>query len=170
MKIEEKKMNASQRLEGLEQSLIYLDQALFNMTKQISGLSEAFIMVTKRQDAIMQLMSLTNEMVDKMVEESSAKELSVKVEDLLQKKLIEHTDIISSDSFVVAREMGQDGRVLNPRIQFPVSLLESEAQEKLLGKAKGDSIQMGDKMNIVEIQEIYKISKTDSEKSGAENA
>jgi hypothetical protein len=160
---ERQQLTAAQRLIGLEQSVATLDQALYNQTKQLSMMRDALSLLHEKVNAMILLMSLghtvTDEAIDQVIEQKRIEDMKKKVEDLLAAGSLEKAEEVSKKSFLVVREMNSEtGTVINPRLQFAVSILNQESIQKLIGKKVGDSIKfVEDNPAVIEIEEIYNV-------------
>jgi hypothetical protein len=160
---EKQQLTAAQRLIGLEQSVATLDQALYNQTKQLSMMRDALSLLHEKVNAMILLMSLghtvTDQAIDQVIEQKRIEDMKKKVEDLLAAGSLEKAEEVSKKSFLVVREMNSEtGTVINPRLQFAVSILNQESIQKLIGKKVGDSVKfVEDNPAVIEIEEIYNV-------------
>jgi len=160
---DKQQLTAGQRLIGLEQSVATLDHALYNQTKQLSMIRDALSLLHEKVNAMITLMSLghtvTDQAIDQLIEQKRIEDMKKKVEDLVSASSLERAEEVSEKSFLVVREMnGETGTVINPRLQFAVSILNQESIQKLIGKKVGDSVKfVEDNPAIIEIEEIYNV-------------
>ncbi len=160
---ENKQMTAAQRLLGLEQSVSALDQALYNQAQQLSMIRDALSMLNEKVNAMITLSSLgqsfSDAAIDQVIEQKRVEDMKKKVDSLLEAGSLQKAEEVSNKSFLVVREMnGETGNVINPRLQFAVSILNQESLTKLLGKKAGDSVKFAEENPaIVEIEEIYDV-------------
>jgi hypothetical protein len=158
-----KQMTAAQRLLGLEQSVGALDQTLYNQAQQLSMVRDALTLLNEKVNAMVTLMSLNQPVndsaIDQVIEQKRIEDMKKKVEDLVKSGSLEKAEEVSKKSFLVVREMNSEtGAVINPRLQFAVSILNQESLEKLLGKKAGDSVKfVENNPAVIEIEEVYNV-------------
>jgi hypothetical protein len=158
-----KQMTAAQRLLGLEQSVGALDQTLYNQAQQLSMVRDALTLLNEKVNAMVTLMSLNQPVndstIDQAIEQKRIEDMKKKVENLVKSGSLEKAEEVSKKSFLVVREMNSEtGAVINPRLQFAVSILNQESLEKLLGKKAGDSVKfVENNPAVIEIEEVYNV-------------
>lgn len=159
----EKQLTAAQRLMGLEQSAGALDQALYNQARQLSVVRDGLSLLHEKLNAVIKLMSLNaqvnDQAIDNMVEQVRVDGMKEKVSKLLEDSSIKSAEEVSNKSFLVVREINlETGKIVNPRLQFAISVLNEESITKLVGKKKGDAVNLLDSSPIaIEIEEIYDV-------------
>lgn len=157
---------AAQRLDGLEAAMSTLDNAVFNMSRQLQTMNEAVTMLADKLAAITSLLSsgqqVSNETIDAAHSALKIAEMKGKVDALLQEGSVTKAEEITENSFIVVRELdlsSGSAEVLNPRLQFVARAVGSENLSKLLGKKAGDQVAFTENVNsVVEIEEIYEIT------------
>mgnify|MGYP005844624215 CR=1 FL=1 len=158
-----KQLTAAQRLLGLEQSVGALDQALHNQAQQLSMVRDALTLLNEKINAMIALMSLgqtvSDAAIDQYIEQKRVDDMRKKVQDLVDSGSLEKAEEVSDKSFLVVREMnGETGTVINPRLQFAVSILNPESLQKMVGKKAGESVKfVENNPAIIEIEEIYNV-------------
>lgn len=155
-------LTAAQRLEGLEESVRLLDQALRNVTNNLATITQALKLLGNKTDAIVKANSrgiaLNDEIISQIMVENNVEELEQKVKDLVSAGLLAQSESISDTSFIVGRELdAETKKVVNPRVQIAYSTLNADVKEKLLGKKAGDVVNFGGDTLEVEIEAVYDI-------------
>lgn len=169
MRPEEKLQKSKEKLESLsEQSLSMarrlgeMELIVFNLSRENHLLKQGLSMLNDKLDAIVNVqkesLTLTDDNINNAMVKIKENSLKEKVDEMLERNLIEKTEEIETDSFVVGRELNKDGGVENPRIQFLVESLSDHFKSKLLGKKAGDLASEDGKLDL-EIMEVYKIVK-----------
>lgn len=158
----EKKLNAAQRLEQLEKSLLLVDQTLHEMYKSIEGLRLAGKTLSNKIDSIVQASSqglaLTEESVNKIMTDNNVEELKGRIEKLKASGALVEASEIGDMSLIVLREIDPETKeVQNPRTQIAFRLLAPPTQEALRSKKSGDVISLGEDKLDIEVMEIYNI-------------
>jgi hypothetical protein len=160
---ENKQMTAAQRLLRLEEAVSIMDQLAYNQANQLSMVRDALTLLNEKVNAMVTLLSLGQEVndsnLDKVVEQKRVEEMKKKVSELLESGSLKKAEEVSKKSFLVVREINTEtGAVINPRLQFVVSILNEESLGKLLGKKAGDSVKfVEDNPASIEIEEIYDV-------------
>lgn len=173
---DKQQLTAAQRLLGLEQSVGALDQALYNQAQQLSMVRDALTLLNDKVNAMITLMSLgqtvSDAAIDQSIEQKRVNDMKKKVDDLVTSGALKKAEEVSNRSFLVVREMNAEtGTVINPRLQFAVSILNPESLEKLIGKKAGESIKfVEDNPAVVEIEEIYEVVLKEKETNQEESA
>lgn len=162
------KLTASQRLEGLEQALPVIDQAVYNLMRQVQSIQDALTLLNDKVSAVVTALSnnlpVNDSTIDQISMDQKVKEMKTKVEGLLSENLITKSEEVTKNSFVVVRELEESSsKVLNPRLQFVARMLDDDTLKKILTKKVGDSLKLSDEsLSIVEIEEIYEINKNEN--------
>lgn len=161
-KNDKKQMSPSERLQGMEMAIATVDQALYNMTRQIATLTEAVSLLNEKLSSLMVASQTGQPLTDQIIDEISMarkeEELKKKIQNLLDKGSVSPSTEISETSVVVARQMNKSGEVENRRWQFVVSSLDKDTQGLMLGKKVGDFVEFKNSPDsYLEIQEIYDI-------------
>jgi hypothetical protein len=160
---ENKQMTAAQRLLRLEEAVSIMDQLAYNQANQLSMVRDALTLLNEKVNAMVTLLSLGQEVndsnLDKVVEQKRVEDMKKKVSELLESGSLKKAEEVSKKSFLVVREINTEtGAVINPRLQFVVSILNEESLGKLLGKKAGDSVKfVEDNPASIEIEEIYDV-------------
>lgn len=167
MRPEEKLQKSKEKLEALSGETLSLARRLgemelivFNLSRENHLLKQGLSLLNDKLDAIVNVqkesLTLTDENINGAMVKIKENSLKEKVEEMLSRNMIEKSESIELDSFVVGRELDKEGVVENPRIQFLISSLSDYFKEKLLGKKAGDLITDEDKLDL-EIVEVYKV-------------
>jgi len=157
-----KNLTAAQRLEGLEQAVISLDNALRNTVNTQEMLHQAIKILGNKIDAVVKVEraggDLTDEAISDMMVQNNVQELKQKVSDMVNSGLLVLTEEAKENSFVAGREIDPETKkVQNPRIQIALSALKQEARNLVLGKKAGDTVDFGKDKLSIELEEVYDI-------------
>lgn len=165
--------NASQRIEELEVNLSKLEntvnqligaiQPIQPMAQDLMGSKEALKLLNNKLDSVVRALNesqpLTEEVLSGYMTENNVTDLASKVKSMVDQGILESSDTVSKGSFVVINEMDSTGKVVNPRMQFLVSAIQSdEVKSKLDGAKVGDSIVLGDQGISINVLETYNVA------------
>jgi hypothetical protein len=89
--------------------------------------------------------------------ENNIAELAASVEVMKKNGVIDEADRVTPSSFIVAEEIGKDGNVINPRLQFFLETLPNEDQVKILDKVPGEVVNVTEGEESFRILEVYNI-------------
>lgn len=152
---------ASQRLDDMERGLMALYQTADNMARDMQIIKEAIKLLGNKLDSVVKASSqglqLNDEVISKIMVDNNIQELKDKVTKLVDDKVLEQTDVVTTNSFVVGREIAEDGSIANPRMQFVVSALAEPVKNKFPGQKVGDILTLEEGKWKFEIQEIYSL-------------
>lgn len=166
----EKKLNASQRLETLEVNMQEVSMFLNNLARDNQILREAVKLLGNKADAIQKSAGITDDQVAALMIENNANELKEKVDGFLTQGVLKSSETVDQQSFLVGKEVDDEGKVVNKRIQFAVGALQPELQSKLIGAKAGDLVQFTEGTLKLEISEIYAIVTPEQPKEDAPEA
>ena len=164
---EKKKLNATQRIEALE-NLVSQQHGVVEaqsnnikfLAQEIDGLKQTIQALARRLNASIQAGD-SNDQVQQILVEENVKELEGKVTFLMEQGVLEDakSDKVHERSFIIARELDEDKNEVNPRMQFAIASLTPEAKEKIQDKKLGDLVQdfSGDGL-VLEITKLYDIA------------
>lgn len=178
-KPEQSKLNASQKLEALENKITdiesKLDRAIQLLLERVNSLADTDVAIAKRINAIVKAGDeggVTTDSVKTAVVNQAATELKARVQMLIDNGLLtlDNESPITTESFVVGRELSSEGEEINPRIQFAVKSLQQEVQDTLIGKKAGESISDEKSQTSMEITEVYTINQPKVEASEEQEA
>lgn len=159
----EVKRTATQRIEDLEGAVVSMYQTGNNMARDVLTLKEAIKLMGNKVDAIVKVVNkqlpLTDENIAQAMIDNNVEELKGKVTDYIDRGSLVSSETIQEDSFVVGRELNEEGKAVNPRIQFSFGALTKELQEKMLGSKVGDLLDLEEGKLRFEVTEIYQITK-----------
>jgi hypothetical protein len=173
MKVE--KLNASQKLESLERTIIELTEKLnekFNnisqqfalVTDEFNKVSKDYNELAKRFNAVMKVSdsgkSLSSDAITNAIVEDEVRMLKAQVNEFIEKKIFipSSSNLIEASSFIVGYLTDKEGNVTNPRFQLMVGSAMMEFQEKVIGKALGSTIKDDQIDQLMVITEIYSIN------------
>lgn len=148
---------AAERLQDLETVAANLYNISDNVTKDLAIIKNALKLMDNKMKSIIQALSNGDKVTDDVVSDYMVKnnvlELENKVTNLVLNGILVQEDQVSENSFVVGSERNDDGKVVNPRIQFSLKSLPEDLQSKLVGKKSGDKVQFEDgKMSFTLLQ------------------
>lgn len=176
------KMNATQRIEFLENTISNLTEKLDNqfqiIADEVNRLNELNVALAKRLNAIIKAGDegdINNKSVKGIIIDEAAKELKSKVDMLVEQGILtlNNEREIDENTFVVGREINLEGEEINPRTQFLVGSLQEEAKKIVLGKKAGDSIKdekLQQTLIITETYDVKQISTTNFSEEDGDNS
>jgi len=159
-----KKITATKRLEALEEAVLGFQQRFLILADEIDKLSAGLMATTKTIDGLLEA-TKTREAVNDIIVNENIKEMEQKVklfqeQGILIKEEGEDAEV-GERSYIVGRELDQEGNVLNPRIHFAYPSLTEEEKELFLGKKISEVIMQDAESNTgLEILEIFSIKET----------
>lgn len=152
--------SATQRLGDLENAVMSLYNVLDNLTRDFMVLKDALKLLDNKVNSIVKASTnnepLTDEVLDRIMVENNVAELTQKVNNMVLQKIVAPETQVSENSFVVGSESDNDGKVVNPRLQFALKALAPEVQEKIKGVSVGDTVNFEGKLNF-KVLESYTI-------------
>lgn len=167
-------LNSKDRLDALEATVNALQTALMEiaeanqtLTLQIASVTMNLNNSIKRNNtlrselrAMIEIVSsgetLNIQAINQKIVEANVAELTKRLELLKENNLLLPTDDIQADSFVVAKQTGKNGEIINARMQFLVSTMDEEIQMKILSKKAGETVIFGEDEPDLYIMEVYK--------------
>lgn len=156
------KRTASQRLDDMERGLMALYQTADNMARDMGTIKEAIKLLGNKLDSVVKASNngekLTDEVIARIMVENNVEELKGKVTNLVAQGVLVTAEEVTANSFVVGRELAEDGTVQNPRMQFVVSALNPEVKGKFPGAKVGQQLELQEGKWKFEVQEIYSIA------------
>lgn len=157
----EVKKNATQRIEDLEQALVSLIQTLDNMARDVILTKDAVKLLGNKVEAMAKAAvkgeSPTDEVLSRLMLENNVEELKQKVNALIGQGILEPRESVETQSFIVGRELEDDGTVANPRLQFALGAVGPEVQSKLMGSKPGTVVTIQEGKLRFEVLEVYGI-------------
>jgi hypothetical protein len=157
------KRTATQRIEDLERAVMSLYNTADNMARDLMTIKDAIKLLGNKSDATIKAINrggeVNDEVVGNIMVENNIEELKEKVATLVTQGILTASDEVNESSFIVGRDVAQDGKVINPRIQFSFggADLPAETKEKLKGAKVGDVVDFGPEKAKFEVQEVYRI-------------
>jgi len=158
------KSNASQRIQALEDLVLNQDRKFNILADEIDGLRSLINALNKRLNAAIKAAEqggLSGEAVTRLIVEDNVKELEEKVTMLVEQGLIAKSESgkIGEKSFIVGREISEEGNVVNLRIQFALPVIQDKTlKDKLLSSKLGDIMKPEKEGELsLEIMEVYEI-------------
>jgi uncharacterized coiled-coil protein SlyX len=157
-----KKLNAAQRLESLENAMALVDKTIHELFKSVENLRLAGKTLSNKVDSIISASSqgqqINDDIINKIMIENNVSELKERIEKLKASNQIIDGSEIGDMSLMVLREIDPDtNEVANPRVQIAFQLLAEPTKELLKGKKAGDIISMGENKLNIEVLEVYNI-------------
>jgi len=113
---------------------------------------------------------LSQNSVEQIIIEEDVKELVGKLKFLeKQGAIVKKDDKITDErTFIVGKQVNQEGKETVPRLQFAIMTLSEEVKKYFMNKKLGDKVQMEGENDVVEIMEIYDIPDFKQEKTFVE--
>lgn len=168
------KKTASQRIEELEQAMMSMYSTANNMARDIMTMKEAIKLLGNKVDSIVKASErgeeLNDDTLSKIMIENNTAELATKVQTLVQQGFLSKADSITEESFVVGKEVDDDGNVMNPRLQFAMKGLQDVLRSKIVGSKAGDILTLEEGKLKFEVVEVYDIVVPKAEAVAAEGA
>lgn len=155
------KRTAAQRIDDMERGLMALYQTADNMARDLMTVKEAIKLLGNKLDAVVKASNrgeqLNDDVISKIMVENNIEELKSKVTDLVNQGILVASEEVGEQSFVVGREIDENGEVKNPRMQFVVSALNQDVRSKFPGAKVGQTLDLQEGKWKFEIQEAYSI-------------
>lgn len=155
---------ASQKISQLERSLMQLYSISDNMARDLGHIKEALKLLNNKlsslAQAVVQGEEPTEETLSKLMTNNNVLDLAKKVETMVNSGILVKEEQVSENSFIVAKEVDQDGKEVNPRLQFALQQLQPEHRGKILGLKAGESVQLregGVNLSILESYSIHDV-------------
>lgn len=171
-----KTLTAAQRIDAIQDTLGKTDQTIFNLTRQMQLLQDALTLLNDKVAAIVVALSsgqaVTEQAIDEINTDRKVSEMKEKVEKLVSQGVMSKSEAVTKNSFLVVREINtENGKVINPRLQFIARILNQESLDKVLGKKVGDSVKFVDENPaVIEIEEVYEITNKNADASSSEKS
>jgi hypothetical protein len=155
------KRTAAQRIDDMERGLMALYQTADNMARDLMTIKEAIKLLGNKLDAVVKASNrgeqLNDEVISKIMVENNIEELKEKVQNLVNQGILQAAEEVSANSFVVGREVDENGQVQNPRMQFVVSALAENVKAKFPGAKAGQTLELEEGKWKFEILEVYNL-------------
>jgi hypothetical protein len=155
------KRTASQRIDDMERGLMALYQTADNMARDLMTIKEAIKLLGNKLDSVVKASqrgeALNDEVIAKIMVENNMEELKEKVTNLVNQGVLVPAEEVGPNSFIVGRELSEDGTVQNPRMQFVVSALQEDVRSKFPGAKAGQTLELQEGKWKFEVQEVYSI-------------
>ena len=159
-----KKQTASQKIDALNKKLIDHEKNFLVLADEIDQLKTVISGLSRRLNAAIEASengdAITNKAVADIIVSQNIQELENKVSFLVEQGVLEKASkdgTTGPKTFVVGKEVGADGEVVNPRVQFALDSLSTDLLEKLSGLKIGDKIALREGDPELEIMEIYNL-------------
>jgi len=172
--LSEKKQNAVQKINALEQKILELSKVVNTnsqvLAEEIDAVKRNIGSIVHRLNAAIKAAEdgdLTSASVNAIIIQQNVEDLKTKVAYLENQGLLSRNDDaeITDKTFVVAREIDDEGNEVNPRVQFAVGTLSQEIKDLLLGKKIGDLIKPEESELTIEILGVYDIKEVKVQKN-----
>lgn len=158
---EKKQLTASQRIDNLENAVMGMYQTVDNMARDLLTLKSAVQLLDNKLSAVVKASNqgeaLTNDVLDRLMQQNNAESLKSKVDAFVAQGILVPAESVKQNSFLVGRELAEDGTVVNMRIQFVVASAQKEAQDKLVGAKVGDVVSFEEGKPKLEVLEVFDV-------------
>lgn len=172
--MENTKKTAAQRINQLEGTLVKTLQLVGQLEGELGMAKEALGLLGSKLDAVVELTNsgkaLSPENISVIMIGHKAAKLAEGTQNLINNGILVVTNQVAEDSFIVGREVEEDGTVTNPRIQFTAEATQPHLKEKLLGKKVLDRIVVEEGKAQLELLEIYQITQPQQAPAAAPQA
>lgn len=162
---------ATQKIEDLEKVVTVLYQAtaqLKNATEsllrtqgEMNIVKDALKIFNKKTEAIIQAATpetgITVKSVSDLVVKMNVEELTAQVAGFVASGHLVAAEEVAANSYLVCEELGADGTLVNPRIQFRIDSQSEETVAALAGKKAGDTVSFGENKFSAKILEVYSL-------------
>lgn len=161
------KLNASERINALERLVLSQGQVMDNkfdvVADELDGIKVLLEKLSKRLNATVtagENGDLNNDSINKILLQEEIKDLEKRVDFLKENGVLKlsETGEIHDRTFIVGRELNQEGTVTTPRVQFSLPSLPADLKALLAGKKLGDVVTPEDRDVSFEIMEVYDIT------------
>ncbi len=164
--------SASQRIEDLEKASVSLYQALEAFSKDFNLAKETLKLLSNKVDAIVKVAAagsvISDDSVTKQMVQNNVLDLKEKVKGLLDGGTLSAQESVDDTSFIVARELDDQGNEINPRLQFALGALSDQIlKDKIKGAKAGDILQLQEGKLQLQVMEIYSINVPQAENASA---
>jgi hypothetical protein len=154
---------ATQRLTDAENNVAQAFLTLDIVTNDIKLIKSALKLLDNKLNALIKAnvdgKTVTDDLIDELMLQNNIADLASKVESLVKAGAFTAEEAISENSFVVGQDIGEDGTIFNPRVQFAIRTLAKEKQEKLIGTKVGDSVIFTEEKFSFKVLESYTINR-----------
>lgn len=165
------KRTAAQRLEDLERGIMEAYRVLDNVVRDLMTIKDAIKLLGNKTDAIAKAslrgQPLSDENLTNIMVETNVAELKAKADDLVNRGFLKASEEVDEKSFVVGREIDNEGKVANPRLQFAYTAVPAATQEKLKGTKSGDIVAFSERQWKFEVLEVYTIQNPEEAREAA---
>ena len=170
----ESKLTAVQKIGLLEEKLINHEKNFIILAQENDKLKNLITSLAKRLNATIragEAGGITPKSVNDMIVQDNIKELEGRVSFLQEQGVLKLNNeaVTGEKTFVVGREIDEDGKELNPRVQFAVGSLDKNIQKKIVGHKVGDLLKLEEGDLDLEILDIYEIVEPKIEQNFEEN-
>lgn len=159
------KQNA--QIENLMEALTAVAESMQSMIATVTQHKETILInsadlknMGQMQDGIMLTLIkkniVTQEELRNVTVENNIQMLVGAVENLVKNGMLEKTEKVTPDGFIVGEELDAEDKITNPRLQFFVESLSNEDQVLLLDKQPGEVIQINGRGEKVRLLETYR--------------
>lgn len=156
-------LTAAQKIDMLEKALQTHRQMINILAEEMDKMRQTQVALAQKMEATIKVseqQDLEKKVTDFMVDQQ-IKDLKSKTDILISEGALLSSETVTTNSFVVGKELTKEGEVVSPRTQASVASLPQEVQDALLGKKAGDLISFGeDKLSFM-LEEVYEIAKVE---------
>jgi hypothetical protein len=169
--------SASQKIADIENAVLSLLQTTQNLVRDVMTLKETAKLLNNKTSSIAQAAVKgelpTDEVLTRIMVENNVAELEKKTQELVASGNLVPQDQVTDHSFVVGSEQDDDGKTVNPRIQFALANIkegQADVAAKFLGTKPGDIIEFGPGKLKFRVDQTYLIQEPTSPDAAPEAA
>ena len=155
------KRTASQRIDDLERGLMGIYQTADNMARDLMLAKDAIKLLGNKVQSIVQLLAsgsaVNDDALSKQMIDNNIAELKEKVTNLVSQGILVPAVEVTDTSFIVGREINDQGEVVNPRLQFALNALGEELKSKIKAAKIGDTVTLQEGKLKFDLLEVYSI-------------
>lgn len=152
---------ATQRIDDLERGLMSMFQSGDSMARDLMIAKDALKLLNNKLNAVTKAVNEgtlpTEDVIAKHMIDANIEELKEKVTNLVNQGILKATEETEDRAFVVGREIDENGKVVNPRLQFALGSLNEGVREKIKLAKIGEPLTLEEGKLKFELLEAYSI-------------
>lgn len=154
--------SAAQKIADLENAIMALYGVADSLAKENATIKTALKLLDNKVSALVKAsgrgLAINDETLEQLMVENNVEDLKSRVTKMVQDGVVVAEESVSPNSFLVASEHDETGKVISPRIQFALKAIKEEYQTKLVGTKVGDTVLLEEGKLSVKVLESYKIN------------